>query len=169
MGTFYFTTRIQISTRRIGTCCAIPDTFSEQWFFFSSVNNAFYRIKWAHEVNGLQDPTTNSFVTSVLEASKGTASKKTEKKDPISTETLIEICTMFKDSTDLLIIRDLTMVLLSFSDFLRYDEISSLRFNKRDCNFSSISMAPVLCVFLSGTAGCWQIDICVLFIILPYT
>ena len=44
-------------------------------------------------------------VTSQTEASKRTASKKTEKKDPISTETLIELCTMFKDSTDLLIIR----------------------------------------------------------------
>jgi hypothetical protein len=42
-------------------------------------------------MNGLQDPTTNSFVTSVLEAPKGTASKKTEKKDPISTETLIDV------------------------------------------------------------------------------
>jgi hypothetical protein len=136
---------------------------------FHPVNNAFYGIKWAHEVNGLQDPTTNSFVTSVLEASKRTASKKTEKKYPISTETLVELCTMFKDSTDLLIIRDLTMMLLSFSGFLRYDEISSLRFIKRDCNFSSLSMAPVLCVFLSRTAGCRQIDICVLFIILPYT
>jgi hypothetical protein len=76
---------------------------------------------------------------------------------------------MFKDSTDLLIIRDFTMMLLSFSGFLRYDEISSLRFNKRDCNFSSLYMALVLCVFLSRTAGCRQIDICVLFIILPYT
>ena len=36
MGTFYFTTRIQIFTRRTGTCCVILDIFSEQWFFFSS-------------------------------------------------------------------------------------------------------------------------------------
>jgi site-specific recombinase XerC len=36
---------------------------------------------------------------------------------------------MFKDSVDLLIVRDLAMILLSFSGFLRYDEVSSLRFN----------------------------------------
>jgi hypothetical protein len=32
---------------------------------FHPVNNVVYGIKWAHEVNGLQDPTTNSFITSV--------------------------------------------------------------------------------------------------------
>jgi hypothetical protein len=36
---------------------------------------------------------------------------------------------MFKDSVDVLIVRDLAMILSSFSGFLRYDEVSSLRFN----------------------------------------
>jgi hypothetical protein len=39
--------------------------------------------------------------------------KTTQKKGPISTDKLIELCNMFKDSNDLLIIRDLTMMLLS--------------------------------------------------------
>jgi hypothetical protein len=120
---------------------------------FHPVNNVFNGMKWAHEVNGLQDPTINSLVTSVLEASKRTASKKTEKKDPISTETLIELCTMFKDSTDLLIIRDLTMMLLIFSGFLRYDEISSLRSNKKDCKFPSLSMHGLRSLCFSITYG----------------
>jgi hypothetical protein len=34
---------------------------------------------------------------------------------------------MFKDPNNLLIIRDLTMMLLSFAGLLRYDEVSSLR------------------------------------------
>lgn len=92
------------------------------------VSNALYGIKWAHEVSGLPDPTINSFVTSIVEASKRTTTKTANKKDPVSAEILIELCTHFKDSDDLLIIRDLTMILLSFSGFLRYDEISSLRF-----------------------------------------
>jgi len=29
------------------------------------VSNAVYGIKWAHEINGLVDPTKNSFVTSI--------------------------------------------------------------------------------------------------------
>ena len=42
--------------------------------------NAVYGIKWAHEINGLPDPTTNTFVSSVLEASKRIAVKPNEKK-----------------------------------------------------------------------------------------
>ena len=40
----------------------------------------------------------------------------------------IELCDKFKDSDDLLVIRDLCMILLSFSGFLRYDiyEVRSL-------------------------------------------
>ena len=63
-----------------------------------------------------------------MEASKRVAPKTTQKKEPIYTDTLIELCNMFKDSNDLLIIRDLTMMLLSFAGLLRYDEVSSLRF-----------------------------------------
>ena len=69
-------------------------------------------------------PPKNSFVVSVLEASKRVAPKTTQKKEPISTDTLIELCNMYKDSNDLLIIRDLTMMLLSFAGLLRYDEVS---------------------------------------------
>ncbi|VDI79474.1 Hypothetical predicted protein [Mytilus galloprovincialis] len=69
------------------------------------ISNAVYGIKWAHEINGLNDPTSNTFVTSILEASKRVAPKKTEKKDSITPETLIELCDMFKNSLDLLVIR----------------------------------------------------------------
>ena len=96
---------------------------------FHPVCNTVYGIKWAHEINGLPDPTTNTCVSSVLEASKRIAVKPNEKKEPISPDTLIELCNMFKDSVDLLIVRDLAMILLSFSGFLRYDEVSSLRFS----------------------------------------
>lgn len=91
------------------------------------VSNAVYGIKWEHELSGLDDPTENSFVTSIPEAAKRVAHKKTHKEDPITTETLIEIWEMHKDSSDLHVIRDLTRILLCFAGFLRYDEVSSLR------------------------------------------
>lgn len=93
------------------------------------ITNAFYGIKWAHNVNGLHDPTENHFVNSILEASKRTSEKKCNRKEPISSDILINICDKFKDSLDLLVIRDLTMMLISFAGFLRYDELRSLRFN----------------------------------------
>ncbi|VDI39681.1 Hypothetical predicted protein, partial [Mytilus galloprovincialis] len=111
------------------------------------VSNAVYGIKWAHEINGLNDPTSNSFVTSILEASKRVATKKTEKEDPISPETLIELCDMFKNSLDLLVIRDLAVMILSFSGFLRYDEVSSLRF----CDVKVHESHLILCIEKSKT------------------
>lgn len=99
---------------------------------FHSINNALYAIKWAHDINGLPDPTQNSFVTSIQEAAKRTAYKKVCKKEPITVNMLIELCEMFIDSNDLLVIRDLTMILISFAGFLRFDELSSLRFNDVD-------------------------------------
>jgi hypothetical protein len=45
------------------------------------VSNAVYGIKWAHEINGLDDPTKNSFVTSIQEAAKRVAHKKTTLPD----------------------------------------------------------------------------------------
>jgi integrase len=77
----------------------------------------------------LTDHTDNSVVTSLQEAGRRIACPKKSKKDPVTTEMLIDLCTQFKDCKDLLIIRYLTMILLCFAGFLRYDEISSLLCN----------------------------------------
>jgi len=90
----------------------------------NAVNSAVYCIKWDHRVNNLTDPTDNSFATSLQEAGKRIACPKKSKKDPVTTEMLINLCTQFKDCNDLLIIKDLTMILLCFAGVLRYDEIS---------------------------------------------
>lgn len=92
----------------------------------NSINTAVYSIKWVHHLNNFIDPTDNSFVSSLQEAGKRTACGKKCKKDPVTSELLIQLCEHFQDCNDLLIIRDLTMILLSFAGFLRYDEISSL-------------------------------------------
>ena len=42
---------------------------------------------------------------------------------------LIELCDKFICCNDLLVIRDLAMILLSFAGFLRFDEVSSLKCN----------------------------------------
>jgi hypothetical protein len=51
---------------------------------------------------------------------------KKQKKDPVSIEMLLELCNMHLGNNDLLAVRDLTMILLSFARFLRFDEVSSL-------------------------------------------
>jgi hypothetical protein len=42
-----------------------------------------------------------------------------QKKDPVSIEMLLELCNMHLGNNDLLVVRDLTMILLSFAGFLR--------------------------------------------------
>lgn len=92
------------------------------------MNNAVYAIKWAHECAGFTDPTKNSYVTSLQEAAKRKASRAINKKEPISKDVLIELCDKYIDDSDLLIVRNLTMILFCFAGFLRFDEVSSLKF-----------------------------------------
>ena len=93
------------------------------------VNNAVYAIKWAHNCAGLTDPTENSYVTSLQEAARRKANHGVHKKEPITKDILITLCDKFIDEKDLLIVRNLTMILFCFAGFLRFDEVSSLTFN----------------------------------------
>lgn len=91
------------------------------------VNHAIYSLKWAHELHGFADPTSNSYVKCLQEAAKRIATPKVTRKDPVSSDILIRLCNLYIESTDVLIVRDLAMILLSFAAFLRYDELSSLK------------------------------------------
>jgi site-specific recombinase XerC len=51
---------------------------------------------------------------------------------------LIELCSVFKDSDDLMIFKDLAMIVLSFAGFLRFDELNSLK-----CN--DVSLFMIIC------------------------
>jgi site-specific recombinase XerD len=94
---------------------------------YSTVSSAFYSIKWAHDMCGQLDPTGNAFVNKLVDSAKRTAKTPVVKKDPVSTDTLISLCNMFQDSTDLTVVRDLTMILLCYSAFLRFSELSQLK------------------------------------------
>jgi hypothetical protein len=63
----------------------------------NTVNSAVYSTKWAHKLNNLTDPTDNSVVTSLQEAGRRIACPKKSKKDPVTTEMLIDLCTQFQD------------------------------------------------------------------------
>ena len=88
---------------------------------------AVYGIKWAHEINGLDDPTNNAFVRNLHEAAKRTTGHKTVKKDVVTADMIIDLCNNFVNSNDVIVIRDLCMITTAFAGFLRYDELSSIR------------------------------------------
>lgn len=99
-----------------------------------TISSAVYAIKWAHDINGLADPTSSAFVRNLHESAKRLRGRKTVKKDIVSSEMIIELCDTYIGSSDLIDVRDLCMITLSFAGFLRYDEMSSLRCS--DISFS---------------------------------
>lgn len=89
---------------------------------FHVISAAFYGIKWVHVINNLPDPTSNSWVKSLLEAGKRISSKPVKKKDIINTEMLRRLCDIYSNTDDILDIRDLTMIVLGFAGFLRFSK-----------------------------------------------
>ncbi|XP_021365071.1 uncharacterized protein LOC110457925 [Mizuhopecten yessoensis] len=94
---------------------------------YSVVAAGVYAIKWAHSLHGFPDPTSNSFVQNLMEASKRHAKKPVCKKEPVTIDNLKSLCDIFGGSGDLLVIRDLAMILLCFAGFLRFNELINLR------------------------------------------
>ena len=83
---------------------------------YSVISSIVYSIKWVHRINGENDPTENGFVTNLLESAKRLRSSKVTKKDVVTTDMLIELCSSnaTKNSEDLLQVRDLAMILNLF-------------------------------------------------------
>lgn len=92
----------------------------------NTINSIIYSIKWVHGMCNKIDPTDNSYILALQESAKRTVRILKQRKDPVSIEMLLDLCNLYMGNDDLLIVRDLTMILLSFAGFLRFDEVSSL-------------------------------------------
>lgn len=57
----------------------------------SVIQSAVYGIKWAHNLQGLQDPTDNSFVHNLVETAKRQPRQPKSKKDPVTTESCAHV------------------------------------------------------------------------------
>lgn len=96
----------------------------------SSVDVAFYRLKWVHETAGLVSPTDSSLVAAVREASKrilGTG--RSNRREPMPRDLLQSIV----DRTDLsngLELRNVCLYVLCFAGFLRFDDVSRVKRNE---------------------------------------
>ena len=91
-------------------------------------------IKWMHELCGYVSPTSSVHVKNLVEASKRSNVKKCNKKDIISADSIKLLFSKYENNTDLFVMRDLTMIIIAFAAFLRYDELSQLKCN--DLTFS---------------------------------
>nr|XP_034322881.1 uncharacterized protein LOC117688728 isoform X2 [Crassostrea gigas] len=54
----------------------------------SPIVDAFYGIKWAHDLVGFNSPTDNQFVKNIMEGGKRIVAKPVQKKEPITVENL---------------------------------------------------------------------------------
>jgi len=95
----------------------------------SVISATVYSIKWAHSLKNLPDPTNNPFVVNLLETAKRTLSKPVQKKKPISSDSNKQLCDRYSCRTDVLILRDLCMIFVAYSGFLRFDELIHLKCN----------------------------------------
>ena len=100
---------------------------------YSVISAVFYAIKWAHSINNYVDPTENGFVKGLLDTAKRIRSQPVKRKDVVNTEMLISLCDQYIGCTHLGDIRDLAMIMLGYSGFLRFDEISNL--HSKDIQF----------------------------------
>jgi integrase len=93
----------------------------------SVVQSALYSIKWAHNMHGANDPTDNAFVKNLLEKAKRGSSRPVVKKDPVTSDQIVNLCDKYAGSKDILVLRDLAFIVLCFSGFFRFNDVQSLR------------------------------------------
>ena len=84
----------------------------------SSVDTAFYSIKWAHESAGLVSPTDNPLVNRVREAAKRIlGAKRCHRKEPLSIEIIKDIISA-ADLSNTLQLRNICLYFLCYGVFL---------------------------------------------------
>lgn len=93
------------------------------------ISSVFYSVKWVHSLNDYSDPTENNIVKQLLEASKRICSKPVHKKDTLTTEMIQSLCSLYESSSDVIDLRDLAMIILAYSGFMRINEVSNLHCN----------------------------------------
>ena len=93
----------------------------------SSVDTAFYAIKWAYEIVGVASPTNNQVVSRVREAAKRIpGAGRPNRKEPLSVEVLKEIVEG-ADLSNALELRNVCLYVLSYAGFFRSEEVLSIR------------------------------------------
>ena len=120
----------------------------------STINEAFYAIKWAHKLAGVINPCDSELVITVKEGSLRSVGHSTVKKEPITPEILAQLVSLYGNTTsDLKGIRISCMCLLSFAGFLRYSELANLKrhhINFYDCYIKLFLEASKTDVYREG-------------------
>ena len=94
------------------------------------VTNAFYSISWAHKVACVKDPTLHDIVRRIKESALRVLGTGNNSKNPVSSDVLVLLCRKFACvSANLKDLRIVSICMLAFSGFLRFDEFSKILFS----------------------------------------
>lgn len=88
---------------------------------------AYYSIKWAHSLFGVESPTDSVIVRNILEGAKRRFSVSKDKKEPITPVLLEKMFDGLSDRSNFYNQRTICACLLSFAGFLRVSELLNLR------------------------------------------
>ena len=99
----------------------------------SPIIQAVAALSWAHKVAGLSDPSSESIVSLTAEGLKRSLARPVSKKKPISPETLKQMVNLYigqdgHSVSNLMNLRTVTMCLLAYAGFLRFNELSQIKF-----------------------------------------
>ena len=96
----------------------------------SKINTAVYSISWAHIISGYNNPCKSSLVRQVKEGILRQISKPIIPKEPITPDHLKRLVNEFGSGQNLLDLRCVTMCLIGYVGFLRFNEIVNIKRNE---------------------------------------
>ena len=92
------------------------------------ISMAFYSISWVHRMAGLKDPTEHPLPKMVRDSAVRLLGKGQNKKLPLMASELGLLVDKFDgNNISLIDLRTITMCLLAYAGFFRFDEISKIR------------------------------------------
>ena len=100
---------------------------------FSAVQSAFYSISWFHRLADVPDPTEHNLPRQVKEGIKRKSGKAVNSKSHATPDLVRDIISMSLHSNQLIDLRLAAMTALSYSGFLRFNDVSNL--TVRDLDF----------------------------------
>ena len=110
------------------TVCLYIEYLIRSGAVYSAIESAYYGIRWAHNVYNLQNPREAPIVSNMLESAKRSLAKPVNKKEPVTPEMICKICTLYACPTaSAAQLCTAALCICAYLDFLRYDELSSMR------------------------------------------
>ena len=94
---------------------------------YSSVETAYYALSWIHNIADLPNPTLHSLPKMLKESAKRKLMKAPQKKVPATPSLMAAIVNKYGKSESLSDLRLATMSILSYSGFLRFNDLINLK------------------------------------------